>query len=149
MSDVRTSAYFANYGAIADTVLPNAISDEINAYVGAIMELTPQRRREVYEMIEDSPDDAGTIEYMYLDRSGTLSSKMQTILGYWRSKVAPMIDMKGVYKSELSSLTDVLESSGFKAGSAQNVYDEYQKRKRARESISLSFADVREILRNG
>lgn len=149
VSDVRTSAYFANYAAIADTVLPNAISDEINAYVDAIMELPPQRRREIYEMIEDSPEDAGTMEYMYLDRSGTLSSKVQTILGYWRSMVAPKIDMEGVYESELSSMTDVLENEGFKAGSGQNVYDEYQRRKRAKESVSLSFADVREILRKG
>ena len=149
MTDVRTSAYFANYGAIADTVLPNAISDEINAYVGAIMDLPPQRRMEIYEMIEDSPDDAGTIEYMYLDRSGTLSSKVQTILGYWRSNVAPKIGMGGVYDSEIGSFTDVLENAGFNAGSGQNVYDEYQMRKRDGESVSISFADVREMLRNG
>lgn len=149
ISDMRTSAYFENYSAVAFTTLPDEIASEIISYTDRIMQLTPQKRKEVYEMIADSPDDAGTIEYMYLDRSGTLSSKMKTILGFWRSKVAPMIDMEAKSETDMGYIEEVLEREGYNSTNAKNIYDEYQRRKRSGDALSMTFEDIRNLVRYG
>lgn len=149
ISDLRTSAYFENYSAVAFTTLPDEIASEIISYTDRIMQLSPQRRKEVYEMIADNPDDAGTIEYMYLDRSGTLSSKMKTILGFWRSKVAPMIDMEAKDETDMGYIDEVLEREGYNSTNAKNIYDEYQRRKRAGDALSMTFEDIRNLVRYG
>lgn len=149
ISDMRTSAYFENYSAVAFTTLPDEIASEIISYTDRIMQLTPQKRKEVYEMIADSPDDAGTIEYMYLDRSGTMSSKMKTILGFWRSKVAPMIDMKAKDENDMGYIEEVLEREGYNSTNAKNIYDEYQRRKKSGDALSVTFEDMKNLVRYG
>lgn len=146
ISDRRTSAYFENYSAVANTVLPDEIAGEIASYTDRIRELSPQKRKEVYEMIADSPDDAGTIEYMYLDRSGTLSSKMKTILGFWRTKVAPMIDMKAKSENDMGYIEEVLEREGYNSTNAKNIYDEYQRRKKSGDALSVTFEDLKKLV---
>ena len=54
--DMSTSAYFENYAAVAFTVLPDEIAGEIVSYTDRIRQLSPQKRKEVYEMIADSPE---------------------------------------------------------------------------------------------
>lgn len=148
-SDMRTRGYFYNYGAIVDTTLPQQVSDEINDYVDKINSLSPSKRAEVYEYIDSSPEDVGSIEYLYLDRSGTTLSKVSGVLKFWRYKIAPMIGAK-IPKDAVgvSELETSLEEKGFKGGGAQTVYDEYQRAKRSGESVSFTFDDIKEILRN-
>lgn len=149
IGDTRTSAYFENYSAVAFTTLPDEIAGEITSYTDRILQLSPQRRKEVYEMIADNPDDAGTIEYMYLDRSGTLSSKMKTILGFWRSKVAPMIGMEAKDENDIGYIEEVLEREGYNSTNAKNIYDEYQRRKKSGDALSVTFEDIRNLVRYG
>lgn len=149
MADMRTRGYFYNYGAIVDTTLPQQVSDEINEYVDIINDLSPAKRAEVYDYIESSPEDVGSIEYLYLDRSGSTFSKVSGVLKFWRYKVAPMIGAE-IPKdaASASELETALESSGFKGGGAQTIYDEYQKAKQSGKDVSFTFEDIKEILRN-
>lgn len=148
-SDVRNRGYFYNYGAIVDTTLPDEISDEINGYIDKINELSPKERARVYTFISDSPEDAGTIEYLYLDRSGSTSSKVKRILKFWREEVAPLIDAEAPKESiALSDVRVKLEEAGYRGGGAQSVYDEYQAAKQKGTNISITFDEIKRLMKS-
>lgn len=149
-SDMRTLNYFENYNAIADTVLPEEFSNEISGYVQAIEELSPSERASIYEFVSKNSDDAGTLEYLYLDFSGGLHSKVQRIMTFWRNQVAPKIGVKlpkDAVDVNTSRLAEVMQREGLYENFGQRVYDEYQNRKAEGKAFSVTFEDLKSLVR--
>lgn len=132
----RTDLYFSNYEAIVITTLPTALADEISDYIDAVQELPPPQKQAVYEALNES-DDAGSIEYLYLDKSGTMIQKVNNILTFWRREIPKWKKEKGIELNvevpkgnpKQSFVKQQLRDSGYTLNSGQNVYDEYQIRR--------------------
>lgn len=138
-SYLATLNYFGNYQAIVTDTLPDSIAQEISGYIDRIADMSPAEQAAMYEFVADGPDDAGTIEYLYLDRSTTLPAKVQRIVTFWRDKVAPRLGID-VSKKSVISLEDVPEEVEREfAGGPQAIYDEYQRRKMAGEQHTVTF----------
>ena len=151
-SDMRTRNYFYNYEAIVNTVLPSQIADEIGGYIEKVQELSPANRAELYEYINSYGDDAGTIEYLYLDSSGTLSSKVQNVLVFWRENIVPKIGAKvpkNAVGTSVDGINDALEREGYVPNSGQQIYAEYQRRKSEGKAVSVSFEDIKRVINVG
>lgn len=148
-SDMRTLNYFENYDAIVSTVLPDEFANEISGYVSAIEDLSPSERAGIYDFISENSDDAGTIEYLYLDMSGTLHAKVQRVMNFWRERVAPRIGAKVPEDAMSTSIDDIADTMNRVGlyGHGQQVYDEYQRRKAAGEAFSVTFEDLKSLVR--
>lgn len=147
--DLSNRGYFFNYGAIVGTTLPPEIADEIDTYIDRINELSPAKRDEVYRFIRDHEEDAGTIEYLYLDRSGTMGSKVKNMMTFWRTQVAPMIGVskpKDAASLTTTNLQAMLEREGYKAGGAQDISDEYKARRKSGDAESFTLEDIRKMI---
>lgn len=147
VADMRTTTYFENYALIAEAVLPDTIAGEIRAYVDKIESMSPSRRKQVYEMIADTPDDAGSLDYLYHDMSASISTQVTNILKFWREKVAPEIGMKAPSETEVSSISVELEREGYMPDSGQALYDEYQRRKSKGKVSTFTFEDMRRLVK--
>ena len=126
----RTDLYFSNYEAIVSTTLPDEIADELSDYITAVQDLPPAEKAAIYEEINAHGDDAGSIEYLYLDTSGTMVQKINNILTFWRRRIAPKLDVEvpdGLPKQ--SWVKQQLRNSGYIINSGQSIYGEYQKRR--------------------
>lgn len=126
----RTDLYFSNYEAIVATTLPDEIADELSDYIDAVQDLPPAEKAAIYEEINANGDDAGSIEYLYLDTSGTMVQKINNIVTFWRTRIAPKLDVEvpqGLPKQ--SWVKQQLRDSGYILNSGQSVYGEYQKRR--------------------
>lgn len=126
----RTDLYFSNYEAIVATTLPDEIADELSDYIDAVQDLPPAEKAAIYEEINANGDDAGSIEYLYLDTSGTMVQKVNNIVTFWRTRIAPKLDVEvpqGLPKQ--SWVRQQLRDSGYILNSGQSVYGEYQKRR--------------------
>lgn len=147
VADMRTTTYFENYALIAEALLPDTIAGEIRAYVAKIESMSPSRRKQVYEMIADTPDDAGSLDYLYHDMSASISTQVTNILKFWREKVAPEIGMKAPSETEVGSITVELEREGYMPDSGQALYDEYQRRKAKGKVTTFTFEDMRRLVK--
>lgn len=147
VADMRTTTYFENYALIAEAVLPDTIAGEIRAYVDKIESMSPSRRKQVYEMIADTPDDAGSLDYLYTDRSASISTQVTNILRFWRETVAPEIGMKPPSDTEIGSVSVELEREGYVPDSGQALYDEYQRRKAKGKTTTFTFEDMRRLVK--
>lgn len=146
-SDMRTLNYFENYDAIVATVLPDELANEISGYVNAIENLSHAERAGIYDFISSNSDDAGTIEYLYLDMSGTLHAKVQRVLNFWREEVAPRIGVDVPDDAvRVDDIADRMNRVGLFAH-GQQVYDEYQRKKAAGESLAVTFDDLKSLVR--
>lgn len=147
----RTDLYFSNYEAIVETTLPDAISDELSGYIEKVQELPPAEKASIYEYINENGEDAGSIEFLYLDTSGQLPQKIQKIVSFWRREIAPKLDVdipKG--EPQIATIHEQLEDSGYIVNSGQSIYGEYQRRREkgtathaTLESMSKVFGTVK------
>lgn len=144
---LRTEGYFYNYQAIVETTLPDEIAGELARYVNGVLELPPAQQAEVYDLISSYGEDAATIEYLYLDRAGTVPAKVQRILTFWRDRIAPLIDVDVPEDApELGELTNMLESAGYAPNSGQNIMGEYARRRAEGTAVSATFDSIRASL---
>ena len=125
----RSQLYFDNYQMLVDTTMPTSISDELDRYVGKVRAMSPQQQADIYDFIQDNGDDAGTLEYLYWDTSSSLPSKMQSIINFWRTKVAPMIGMDAQDEMELTEVEQDLGSFGYESNGLYPIFAEYQRRR--------------------
>lgn len=139
-TDSRNTLYFSNYEAIVETTLPTHISEELSGYIDAVQELPPPEKAAIYEYINENGEDAGSIEYLYLDSSGELPNKIHKILSFWRGEIAPKLKMKPPEgEPSLAHIQEQLSNSGYILGSGQQIYGEYQRR---REEGTATYATL-------
>lgn len=146
MADLTTRAYFHNYRDIVDTTMPDAIANEIGGYIDAIDQMGPTERAAIYDYIDASEDDAGTIEYLYLDASQPLPKKVQYIVSFWRTQIAPKLGVEvapDAVSLDAVQLEQTMEESGYATGGAQSVYGEYRRRKNEGTATSTTFDNLR------
>ena len=149
-SDLRTRNYFMNYEAIVDATLPDVFSKELGGYIEKINDLTPAHRRAIYDVIASDIEDVGTLEYLYLDMSLPMNAKVQRIMNYWRNEIAPLIGADvpdNAPDISLSTISSKFEDEGIVPGAGQQIYDEYQIRKKAGTAFSVGFEDIRRIIK--
>lgn len=147
VADMRTTTYFENYALIAEAVLPDTIAGEIRDYVSKIESMSPSHRKQVYEMIADTPDDAGSLDYLYHDMSTSISTQVTNILKFWRETIAPEIGMKPPSETEVGSISVELEREGYMPDTGQALYDEYQRRKAKGKVTTFTFEDMRRLVK--
>lgn len=122
-----TRRYFDNYRMLVDTTLPEAVSNEIDGYLDEIDSYGAETQDSLYDLIAYDEDVAGTIEFLYWDTSGSIGSKINTILTYWRSKVAPLLGMEppdDTYEIDASAA-----EMGIDLGGMYPIFAEYQRRR--------------------
>ena len=144
---LRTENYFYNYQAIVETTLPDEIAGEFARYVNAVLKLPPAEQAAIYELISEYGEDAASIEYLYLDQSGIVPVKIQRIMSFWRTRIAPKVGVEVPDDApELGELTEMLESAGYAPNSGQNIMGEYAKRRAAGMASIASFDSIRASL---
>lgn len=126
---MTTGLYFDNYKDIADTVLPKDIADEIGDYIDRIRSLPPSEQWEFYKRISSDEDVAGSIEFLYLDTTMALPSKVRKILGYWREHIRPRLAMGKMEAPEPEEIEDSLNEMGYSMGGLYPVFAEYNRRR--------------------
>ena len=150
-SDYRTLNYFENYADIMQTVVPGQYSDEIRYYVDAIEQMSPAERARVYDVIEHSTEDAGSLEYLYRSIGESLNRKLHSIIHYWRNEVKPLLHVDDYERAAesvtLQSITRTLENEGISTTDSTFVMDEYQRRKKEGKNLNTTFDDISLILR--
>lgn len=122
---LKTERFFDNYKLLIDTTMPPVISDEIDEYIDAIKDIGPHTMNYVYKMMERSEDDAGSIEYLYMDMSQTLPARMKTIINFWRSEVAPQIGFDERPPIELTEVSRDLEDFGYEMKGVHPIFAEF------------------------
>ena len=144
---MRTENYFYNYQAIVETTLPDEIAGELGRYINGVLDLPPAEQAAIYDLINDYGEDAASIEYLYLDQSGVVPVKVQRIMTFWRTQIAPKIDVDVPEDApELGALTEMLESAGYTPSSGQNIMGEYAKRRAEGTAAVATFDTIRSSL---
>lgn len=140
-TDRRNQLYFENYRDIIDTALPDTIADEMDSYFDALQQASPAVRESVYRRMavdRSAGYEMGDLEFLYLDRAGTLSAKVARVVNYWRETVAPKLKPyispefdEGLTLESVSEewVSEQLQRSGYILGSGQTVMGEYRAEK--------------------
>ena len=138
-STLRVQNYFANYSDIVNSVLPDSIAEELTGYIEAIFRQSPEKQAQIYEIILSDPEsDAGTIEYLYLDKSGKVETRLKNIVNYWRTKIAPEL---GIEPPEGEIDLSELDMPSTGAYSLKELYHQKSKGEQLRTTIE----DLREM----
>lgn len=85
--------YFENFRDIMKTTLPKTISEELDMYIDYI-EGDNERLEAFYQQMKVHRAigvDVGDLEFLYLDRSMAMSSKVTTIVNWFRDNVQPFL----------------------------------------------------------
>ena len=150
-SDYRTLNYFENYADIMQTVVPGQYADEIRYYVDAIENLSPSERAKVYDVVEHSTEDAGSLDYLYRNFAERVNKKVHRIIHFWRNEVKPLLNVRDYEDSAesitLSNITRTLENQGIDTENSSFIMEEYQKRKKDGENLNTTFEDISMLLR--
>lgn len=125
-------SYFGNYKSLIDTTMPTRISDEIDAYIDRIRQLSPSEQARIYDHISDVGQEAGTLEYLYYDSALGLPAKMLRIINYWRSEIAPELgveEWEDLPEAEAPMIDYALEEYGYSEGGFYPIFAEYNRRR--------------------